>query len=123
MHSARLDSDEPIEARARTYLDINCGHCHHPRGPADTSGLALDATALWGPSLGICKSPIAAGRGTGGRQFGIVPGNADASILLHRVESSEAAVMMPELGRSLSHAEGVAVLRAWIEAMTPKGCA
>lgn len=121
--SARLDSDEPIEARARAYLDINCGHCHHPSGPADTSGLALDATALWGPALGVCKSPIAAGRGTGNRRFGIVPGNADASILLHRVESRETDVMMPELGRSLSHAEGVAVLRAWIEGMTPKGCA
>ena len=27
-----------LEDRARAYLDVNCGHCHSPTGPAITSG-------------------------------------------------------------------------------------
>ena len=37
------DERQPVEARARAYLDINCGHCHNGKGPANTSGLWLDA--------------------------------------------------------------------------------
>ena len=37
------DQSASLEARARAYLDVNCGHCHNPTGPADTSGLYLNA--------------------------------------------------------------------------------
>ena len=30
-----------LETRARSYLDINCGHCHIEGGSADTTGLYL----------------------------------------------------------------------------------
>ena len=70
-----------------------------------------------GPALGLCKLPIAAGSGTGGRPFDIVPGQPDQSILLHRMETTKPSAMMPELGRSLSHEEGVALVREWISAM------
>lgn len=106
-----------INQRARAYLDINCSHCHNPVGPADTSGLDLTMEALPGPELGFCKLPIAAGSGTGGRAFGIVPGAPDQSILLHRIETVNPGAMMPELGRSLQHREGADLLRAWIAEM------
>ena len=32
-----------VDARARAYLDANCGHCHNPQGSANTSGLYLTA--------------------------------------------------------------------------------
>jgi hypothetical protein len=43
-----------------------------------------------------------------------VPGAPDESILIYRVESTDPGSMMPELGRSLVHAEGVALLKDWI---------
>ena len=86
-------------------------------GPADTSGLDLSIEATSGPELGVCKLPIAAGSGTGGRLFSIVPGDPDASILLHRVETTNPGAMMPELGRSLQHREGAELLREWIAEM------
>jgi len=104
-------------ARARAYLDINCGHCHNPKGAADTSGLHLDAAATSTRALGICKPPIAAGQGTGGRTYSIVPGDPDDSIIVFRMATSDPGARMPELGRSLPHTEGVALVSQWIEGL------
>ena len=112
-----LDQSISLDARARSYLDINCSHCHNPKGPADTSGLDLTVDAPFGEALGVCKLPIAAGLGTGGRRHDIVPGDADQSILSYRMETTNPAAMMPELGRSLAHREGVGLINQWIDAM------
>ena len=117
--NARWDdpADADLEARARAYLDVNCGHCHRPRGAASTSGLLLHAQETERVRLGECKIPIATGRGSGDALFDIVPGTPDASILLHRMLSTEADVAMPELGRSLVHVEGVSLIREWIASL------
>lgn len=112
-----LDAGAPLEARARAWLDVNCAHCHRPEGPASNSGLFL----TWGEAdpvrYGVNKRPVAAGKGSGGLQFDIAPGDPDASILIYRVDSVEPGVMMPELGRHLPDPAAVALLRAWISAM------
>ncbi|MEQ8860001.1 MAG: SO2930 family diheme c-type cytochrome [Pseudomonadales bacterium] len=108
------DPNADLAERARAYLDINCGHCHNPAGAADTSGLLLDAHTTSFRQLGFCKPPVAAGRGTGGRPYSIVPGEPDQSILVFRLETTDPATRMPETGRSLSHREAVALLRKWI---------
>ena len=113
----RAGADDDLEHRARSYLDINCGHCHSPEGAADTSGLFLYGAETSPRRLGVCKPPIAAGRGTGGRLVSIVPGNPDASILIFRVSTTDPGMMMPELGRTTVHEEGVALLRRWIESL------
>lgn len=110
------DPAAPLEARARAYLDVNCGHCHSPSGPGNTSGLWLDAATREPLRLGRCKLPIAAGKGTGDRRHDIVPGKPDESILTYRMVSDDPSVMMPELGRSVVHAEGVQLIREWIAA-------
>jgi uncharacterized repeat protein (TIGR03806 family) len=107
-----------LDARARAYLDINCGHCHNASGPADTSGLLLDIDTPMGEQLGRCKAPVAAGQGTGDREFDIVPGKPDESILPYRMVSTNPAEMMPELGRATVHREGVELIREWIAAQT-----
>lgn len=111
------DASIDVGVRARAYLDINCGHCHNRSGPADTSGLVLDASAEPDISMGVCKPPVAAGQGTGNRRFGIVPGRPDESILLYRMESTDPGAMMPELGRGLAHEEGNALVRQWISTL------
>jgi uncharacterized repeat protein (TIGR03806 family) len=116
-----LDESQPLESRARSYLEINCSHCHNPKGPADTTALAFDVTSPVDRHLGLCKPPVAAGRGTGDHLFDIVPGHPDDSILAYRLGSAETGVMMPEQGRATVHREGVALIRAWIAAM-PGSC-
>jgi uncharacterized repeat protein (TIGR03806 family) len=106
-----------VNDRARLWLDINCAHCHQPQGPASTSGLFLSVAETDPLRLGIRKTPVAAGRGSGDLQFGILPGQPDKSILLFRMESRDPGVMMPELGRSLSQKESLALIRQWIKEM------
>ena len=104
-----------LDARARAWLDINCAHCHRPDGPASTSGLNLRYNETNPTAWGILKTPVAAGRGSGGRQYDVVPGKPDESILVYRLESTDPGIMMPEVARKVTHREGVALVRAWIQ--------
>lgn len=106
-----------LDERARAWLEINCAHCHNARGPARTSGLELLASIHEPVRWGKMKTPVAAGRGSGGRLYDIVPGKPDESILVYRLESTDPGVMMPELPRRLVDEEAVALIREWIEKM------
>lgn len=109
--------DESIADRARSWLEINCAHCHRPDGQAKTSGLHLSADVSSTLALGIGKAPVAAGKGSGGRLYSIVPAHPEESILLYRIESTDPGIMMPEMGRKLVHTEGVDLVRQWILSM------
>jgi uncharacterized repeat protein (TIGR03806 family) len=111
------DASTALEDRARGYLDINCGHCHSAKGLARTTGLHLDWTVNDPRRLGLCKPPTAAGPGTGGHNFDLVPGQPDQSIMPFRLAGTAPGIRMPELGRSLAHEEGTALIRDWISAM------
>jgi hypothetical protein len=106
-----------VALRARAYLDANCGHCHNKAGPADTSGLWLDWDQPADTNLGIGKRPTAAGRGSVGLDFAIKPGDPAASYLVARMASTEPGIAMPELSRSMTHEEGVALVSQWIREM------
>ena len=106
-----------VEQRARAWLEGNCAHCHSAMGLARTTGLTLWASDTTPIDYGICKPPVAAGPATGGRSYDIVPGQPDQSILVYRIESVTPGIAMPEIGRSVVHAEGVALVREWIAAM------
>ena len=105
------------ELRARSWLEANCAHCHREDGPAKTSGLHLLASVTDPLRLGVGKAPIAAGKGSGGRKYDIVPGDPDASILYYRIVSNDPGVMMPELGRSVIDREGADLIAEWIREM------
>lgn len=109
-----MDPHASLDARARAYLDINCGHCHNAKGAANTTGLTLDIATPEDRHIGICKPPTAAGQGTGDHLFDIVPGHPDDSIITYRLSATEPGTMMPEIGRSTMHREGVALIKSWI---------
>ncbi len=110
-----------VTDRARAWLDVNCAHCHDDSGMASTTGLDLRYEQTDPAKLGQCKSPVAAGKGTGGRLFDVVPGQPDQSVLVYRIESTEPKVMMPEDGRQLADTEGIALIRQWITEL-PGSC-
>lgn len=106
-----------LDARARAWLEVNCAHCHNPTGSARTSGLDLRSVQTDPGRYGVFKSPVAAGKGSGGRSYDIVPGKPDESILMFRLETQEPGSKMPSLARNLVHDESNELLREWILAM------
>lgn len=106
-----------LNDRARAYLAVNCASCHRREGSAANSGLYLEYFNDEELSLGIWKTPVAAGGGSGGLTYVIHPGDADQSILLYRMIADEVDERMPEIGRELIHEEGIALIREWINSL------
>jgi uncharacterized repeat protein (TIGR03806 family) len=111
------DATAKLDDRARAYLDINCAHCHNPKGQAFTSGLFLDWKTTDSTALGFSKTPVAAGKGSGNLTYDIVKGKPSESILVYRMRSTDAGEMMPELSRKLVHTEGVELIKEWIKSL------
>lgn len=111
-----------LEQRALAYLDNNCAHCHQPGGTAGYTGVDFRLNHFDPLHAGFCKHPNSAGN-MDGRQYDIVPGDADNSILIFRLASTAPKVMMPQIGRATVHAEAVALLRSWISALELQSCA
>ncbi len=112
------DSAADIEARVRSYLEVNCAHCHNNRGLAQNTGFYLDVFRPVDDTYGICKGPTASGsEGRGGREYDIVPGSAADSILPYRLgpEADSLAAMMPPLARSTVHSEAFELVSRWID--------
>lgn len=130
--SARQTMVDPMGSasaseRGRAYLDANCSHCHGVVGLAKGTAFWLDwdhTDPVKGKPVdwGVCKVPASAGGGTCGLGFDVVPGHSELSIVPCRVSSLESKIAMPPVGHQLVHTEGVALLKAWIDAMPEMLC-
>jgi uncharacterized repeat protein (TIGR03806 family) len=120
--AAKWDSPSggTLEERARAYLDNNCAHCHQPGATAGYTGFDLRLTASGLATLGLCKSPNSAGR-IGTLTYDLVPGRPEESILVARMESTRPKEMMPQIGRSVVHEEGLALIRDWVRSLPAAG--
>jgi uncharacterized repeat protein (TIGR03806 family) len=120
--AARWNAPESgtLEDRARAYLDNNCAHCHQPGATAGYTGFDLRLTTTGLAALGVCRSPNSAGR-VGSLIYDLVPGKPEQSILVARMESTRPKEMMPQIGRSQVHEEGVALVREWVRSLPVEG--
>ncbi|MEL6345768.1 MAG: SO2930 family diheme c-type cytochrome [Myxococcota bacterium] len=117
-----LTSEQVVHA-ARDYLDINCAHCHSPKGVEGvTSQFFLNYDNTDEFNLGICKRPGSAGEGGENREFDIIPGDPEQSILWFRTDTEDIGAMMPDIGRSLTHTPASDLIWRWIEEMEPRDC-
>ena len=92
-------------------------------GPAGSSGVQLEYNRNYADSpgkFGVCKDPVAGGKE--GYPYDVIPGNADESYLLFRVETTDSRHKMPELGRSTVHQEGAQLIRSWIDYLPRASC-
>jgi hypothetical protein len=105
-----------LDARARAYLEVNCAHCHSPNGSASNTGLYLTDLETDPMRIGFCKTPVSAGKAAG-MLFDAVRGHPELSILTHRMDSDEPKIMMPEIGRTVVHREGVELIRQWLASL------
>jgi uncharacterized repeat protein (TIGR03806 family) len=107
---------DDLDSKARAYLDVNCGSCHVVGGRGMKSGVFLTASETNLKNLGVCKATTDTPH-----SFDIIPGKPDRSALLDRMLSTNRKIMMPDLGHSVVHKEGVDLIRQWIAAM-PGSC-
>jgi len=111
------DESKLLRDRVRSYLDMNCAHCHQENSHCDyrPMRLAYSETDL-SINMGICVDP---------EEFIdaslvsiIVPGNTSKSMMHYRLGSVEESNRMPLLGRTIVHQEGLALLTAFIQSLT-----
>ena len=112
------DTTKSLELRARSYMDINCAHCHQDGGHCAYVPQRFNFSNPDINSRGICLSPRTA---VTGFPFIITAGNSSNSLVINKMNSIEAAVMMPPLGRSIVHTEGIQLITDWINSM-PATC-
>lgn len=123
----RIAARTPLERAALGYLHGNCGHCH-AGSELDASvpvelRLAQDASgrdALPSVLRSLLDSP---GRyrsaDSASAQAPVRPGAPDSSVLLQRMQSRDPRSQMPPLGTAIADAEGLALIRRWIESLSP----
>jgi hypothetical protein len=116
------DSTQPLDFRAKAYLDVNCAHCHNGTGNASPSGLKLTYEVIGSAATGlcgVCKKPLAySGTGLPGYTYDINPGSAGSSILLFRMSHTEAGQTIPVVGRQTVHAAATNMVGNWINKLT-----
>lgn len=112
------DTTADLNARARSYLQVNCAHCHqYNAGGVATIILSHDATTN---KMGLVDARPAQGT------FGIVnaklvaPGDPYSSILLYRVAKTGGG-RMPRVGSQHVDDKAVGLFRDWIAQLPREG--
>jgi hypothetical protein len=102
----------PYEAVAPLFVSNGCTNSYCHGGPTNASGLGLEDGYASLVNVGSVGAP---------GETRVVPGDPDASYLIHKVEgTASAGNPMPPIGEIAS--EDVEALRAWIQAGAAEFC-
>ena len=111
------DLTQPLELRARSWLDSNCAACHRPGG-ANANWDARLTTPL--ASANILNGPVKKSQAIAG-EAALRPHDPERSLIHVRSASLEPTQIMPPLGKALNDTAGLETVRAWIDSMDPAG--
>jgi uncharacterized repeat protein (TIGR03806 family) len=92
------DNSLPLDERGRAYLDMNCAHCHNPKGSASRKAIYLDYETPF-DSTGITSR---------------------SSTILRRMQSDDEEYRMPLSGITIMHNEGFELVKQYIESLEKK---
>ena len=110
------DESAPLEARVRSYWDVNCASCHNDASPLHSwdarFSTPLDAQRV------LLAEPRTGPRPDGVRL--IVPGDPEHSLIYLRSGSLEPSLRMPPLLKNRIDQRYVELLREWIESLPPQ---
>lgn len=114
-----LDNIQPedLNSYGKSWLDINCAHCHSPGGKASNTSISMEYTRPISDRTGhgICADPVS-GAGSG-YQYNIDPGKPETSLLVYRMSTQDSGDRMPPIGRALVHQEGLELVKKWITSL------
>lgn len=107
------DESKKLESRARSYLHVNCTHCHQEGGVGGRAAFRLNYEfALLETKLLEEKAMVPIFSGEGGLL--ISPGNPHKSELYRRI-SIRGGGQMPLVGSAVVDSKGSELIRKWIE--------
>lgn len=119
------DTSKSLDLRARSYLDINCTHCHTNGGFSQQYPVRYDYTQVINyQGLGFCEETnFMLNYFPEGVNKIIHPGDHTKSIIHYRMIATpgDGPIMMPYIGRSLVHEEAVTLIDNWINSFE-EGC-
>lgn len=110
------DTNESLDLRVRSYLDVNCAHCHSEETHCAYRPMRFDFTDTQdNTNIGVCVDPDT----DLGLDLGhiVEPGDARNSVLHFRLSSTEPSYRMPLMGRVTVHTEGVQLIEDWINSL------
>jgi len=107
-----------LAARARSYLDANCSHCHGEAGSARRTGLFWDLEHTTPAEMPSCRPT----RSIDGRDRVVVPGHPEQSEFLARMRSTNRRVHMPRGPSTLADEAGISLLSAWVASLPAQVC-
>lgn len=108
-----MDQTKTVDQRFRSYVDINCAHCHAENKHCSYRPMRLAFSETSDPiNLGLCVEPeevIDAAY-----VYIIKPNDKNRSMMHYRLGSNLPSERMPLLGRTIVHEEGLQLLEEWI---------
>lgn len=117
------DTSKSIELRARSYVDVNCAHCHTDNKHCDYRPMRFAFSQTGGTNgntnMGVCVNTEDMQGFPSTLAKIIAPGNINKSMLYHRINTTNETYRMPLHGRTLIHTEGVALMEQWINSLGP----
>ncbi len=114
------DVTQTLELRVRSYVDINCAHCHQANSHCDYRPMRFafsETTNL--ANMGVCVDSQDMSDFPPALSKIVNPNNVNRSMLYYRLNTENESFRMPLLGRSEIHAEGVALIEQWINSLSP----
>lgn len=112
------DSKQPLDARARAYLQSNCSHCHRKWGGGNTEFQLLSSLPL--EKTGIVNTPPAHGGFFLPQAAVLTPGDPLRSVLFYRMAKLGSG-RMPRLGSDVVDMAGVQLIDDWIASLPSNG--
>jgi len=110
------DSNEPLEARVKSYLHSNCAICHVDAGGGN-SQMSLDFTTPLDKMKIINQTPQHDRFGLPDAQL-VAPGHPEQSVLLHRI-ARRGRGQMPQLATTRVDGQARDLIEAWIRSLQP----
>ena len=108
------NASSSVEDRARSYLHVNCAHCHQ-FGAGTGLAISLRLSDSMEESKLLARMPEKGSLGFTNAKI-IDPGNPSNSILLYRMASSSVG-RMPHIGSREVDFKAVSLIAQWIEQM------
>ncbi len=110
------DQSQPLDLRVRSYLDINCAHCHSEKGYCGYTSMRFAFNETEDLSnIGVGVKHVFEIEDS--LTHIVSPGNSDNSALLFRISSTLDEFKMPIIGRTLQDREGVQLIKNWINSL------